>query len=136
MNALDTNIWIYSHDTRDPAKQRVAQDLIRSVTPLVLPWQVGCEFIAACRKLEAQGFKSTDAWAALADMQAMADAVLLPEVGLWPAARDMQERRQLSFWDALLVAACQRGGVKTLYSEDLQAGAEFDGMVIVNPFIP
>jgi predicted nucleic acid-binding protein len=136
MTALDTNIWIYSHDTRDPAKQRAAQELIRTAKPLALPWQVGCEFIAASRKLEPHGFKSADAWAALEQMRNMADVVLLPDVGLWSAARDLQDSRQLPFWDALLVAACLRGGVKTLYSEDLQDGARFDGMVIANPFAP
>jgi predicted nucleic acid-binding protein len=47
MNVLDTNIWLYSHDTRDPHKQAIAQQLIATVRPLALPWQVGCEFIAA-----------------------------------------------------------------------------------------
>jgi predicted nucleic acid-binding protein len=35
-----------------------------------------------------------------------------------------------------LVAACGRSGVKTLYSEDLQNGAEIGGVTIVNPFEP
>jgi hypothetical protein len=51
MNAVDTNVWLYSHDTRDPRKQALAQQLIASTRPLALPWQVGCEFIAASRKL-------------------------------------------------------------------------------------
>ena len=59
MNALDTNIWIYSHDTRDPEKQRRAQELIRTVQPLAPLWQVGCEFIAASRRLASMGFGQT-----------------------------------------------------------------------------
>lgn len=51
MNVVDTNIWIYCHDTRDPAKQQRARELVRTVRPLTLLWQVGCEFIAASRKL-------------------------------------------------------------------------------------
>jgi len=42
MIALDKNIWLYSHDTRDPRKQALAQRLIATVRPLALPWQVGC----------------------------------------------------------------------------------------------
>ena len=68
MNVLDTNIWIYSHDTRDPHKQARAQQLIATVRPLALPWQVGCEFIAACRKLAPAGFTETQAWSALIAM--------------------------------------------------------------------
>jgi hypothetical protein len=47
MNGIDTNVWIYSHDSRDPQKQSVAQQLISTTRPLALPWQVGCEFIVS-----------------------------------------------------------------------------------------
>jgi predicted nucleic acid-binding protein len=68
MNAIDTNVWIYCHDTRDQEKQQVALQLIETVEPIVLLWQVGCEFIAASRKLERFGFTQEQAWQALADM--------------------------------------------------------------------
>jgi predicted nucleic acid-binding protein len=56
MNAIDTNIWVYCHDARDGEKQRVAQELIETAESIVLLWQVGCEFIAAARKLHPFGF--------------------------------------------------------------------------------
>jgi predicted nucleic acid-binding protein len=74
------------------------------------------------------------AWAALADMQAMADVVLLPDPEMWPLARDLQERFSLHFWDGLIVAGCIRGGVETLYSEDFSDAGPIDGVRIVNPF--
>jgi len=119
MNAIDTNVWLYSHDTRDPRKQAIAQQLIASTRPLALPWQVGCEFLAASRKLASVGFTEAQAWDALVDMQILADVVLLPVVALWLQARSLQSRYSLSFWDALLVAACLAGGVATLYTEDM-----------------
>lgn len=134
MNAIDTNIWIYSHDRRDAEKQRVAKRLIATLDPLALLWQVGCEFIAAARKLDPFGFSLQDAWDALADMQAMADVVLLPSTEVWTNARDLQERLQLHFWDALIAAACIQGGVETLYSEDFGDRGSIDGLRIVNPF--
>ena len=45
MFAIDTNIWIYSQDKRDLLKQLVALEQIATTRPLVLPWQVGCEFV-------------------------------------------------------------------------------------------
>jgi predicted nucleic acid-binding protein len=78
MIALDTNIWLYSHDTRDPRKQAVAQQLIATARPLALPWLVGCEFVAASRKLTAAGFPEAHAWKALARMRVLADVILLP----------------------------------------------------------
>ena len=62
MNALDTNVWLYSHDASDPRKQAIAQQLVATVRPLALPWQVGCEFIAASRKLAVVGFTAAHAW--------------------------------------------------------------------------
>ncbi len=135
MNAIDTNIWIYSHDRRDEDKQRAAQRLIATVAPTALLWQVGCEFIAAARKLEPFGFRLHDAWDALADMQTMADVVLLPNCETWAIARELQQRQQVQFWDALIAAVCIQGGVEPLYSEDFGDRTVLDGLRIVNPFL-
>ena len=136
MNALDTNVWIYSHDSRDAEKQRRAQQLIADAHPMVLPWQVGCEFVAAARRLEQFGFSQEDAWAALDDMRAMAAVVAMPTSQVWPAARDLQARFSLSFWDAVIVAACLEAGVQTLYTEDFGGVPVVDGLNVVNPFAP
>jgi len=136
MNVLDTNIWLYSHDTRDPHKQARAQHLIATVRPLALPWQVGCEFVAASRKLASAGFTEAQAWSALTAMQALADAILLPVPDLWPKTHTLLGRYSLSFWDALLVTACLHDGVRILYTEDIGAPRIIDSLSLVNPFIP
>jgi predicted nucleic acid-binding protein len=133
MNVIDTNIWIYRPDSRDPAKQQTAKHLIDSIRPLTLPCQVGCEFVAASRKLEPFGFSHDDAWDALADMQALA-ALVLPEPDLWPDARDVERKHPLSFWDALLVATCMRNKVATLYTDDMGAPRMINGLSLANPF--
>lgn len=46
----------------------------------------------------------------------------------------VEERWGLSWWDALIVAAALEVGCGTLLSEDLQEGARFDDLVVVNPF--
>ncbi len=134
MNAHDTNIWVYSHDTRDPAKQLKAQQVIATTRPFALLWQVGCEFLAASRKLRALGFTEDKAWQALTDMQAAAVVTLFPDASVWPEARSLQTHHSLSFWDALLVAACIRGGVQVLYTEDMGAPRTIDSLTLVNPF--
>jgi predicted nucleic acid-binding protein len=134
MNAIDTNVWLYSHDARDPGKQAIAQQLIASTRPLALPWQVGCEFIAASRKLAAVGFTESHAWAALAAMQVLADDILLPVPDIWQEAQSLQGSYTLSIWDALLVAACLRGGVSALYTEDMGAPRNIGGLSLINPF--
>ncbi len=103
--------------------------------PLALLWQVGCEFIAASRKLAPLGFTEDQAWAALAAMQILADAILLPVPDLWRQTQALQGRYSLSFWDALLVAACLHGAVKVLYTEDMGAPRTINGLALVNPFL-
>jgi predicted nucleic acid-binding protein len=134
MNAIDTNVWIYCHDSRDAEKQRIAQRLIETVAPIALLWQVGCEFIAAARKLRPFGFDDDQAWQSLEDMRAMADAILLPVGELWAGCRAIQRQHTLHFWDAILIATCVHYEVKTLYSEDISESDDFHGLKVVNPF--
>ncbi len=59
MNAVDTNILIYTHDPRDAVKQAAAVALIGTLPDGVLLWQVACEYVAASRKLAAYGHNQT-----------------------------------------------------------------------------
>ena len=135
MNAIDTNIWLYSHDSTDAKKQLVAQQLILTTRSLALPWQVGCEFIAGSRKLQPQGFTEARAWAALAKMRKMANRILLPRAKLWDDALALQGRYSLSFWDALLIVSCLLGKVQVLYTEDMGAPRVIDSLSLINPFL-
>ncbi len=47
-------------------------------------------------------------------------------------ATDIADLAQLSFWDALIVAAAEQAGAVQLLSEDLNAGQEIAGIRIVN----
>ena len=49
-------------------------------------------------------------------------------------SEDSTHSTSLSHWDSLLLAACLEAGVETLYSEDLQDGANYDSVRVVNPF--
>ena len=139
MNVVDTNLWVYSYDPRDPVKQQRASNAIAALArshALVLPWQVGCEFIAASRKLLPQGFTTELAWKALASMRSMTETVAMPHPLDWDTARDLQEREMLSFWDALLLATCIRHGVTTLYTEDMGSPRTIRGVELRHPFSP
>jgi predicted nucleic acid-binding protein len=133
MNAVDTNILVYSHDPRDPVKRAVASSLIESLTDGVLLWQVVCEFVASSRKLEPFGYDREQAWRDVRDLR-RAWATALPDWTILERAEWLMERRSISFWDALIVAACLESGVSRLYSEDLDSHHGIDGLEIVNPF--
>jgi len=127
---------LYCHDSRDPQKQAIAQNLMATERPFALVWQIGCEFLAASRTLIPLGFTAAQAWGDLADMRLVADAIVLPVPEIWTEAQSLQTRHMLSFWDSLLVAACVRGGVTLLYTEEMGAPRMIDGLSLVNPFLP
>lgn len=133
MTVLDTNVLIYACDKSEPERQQKALDLIGGLTDGVLPWQVACEFIAASRKLKEQGFTPEDAWARLADFRELFRLVV-PSPAVLPLAQDLHLMHSVSFWDALVVAACLDEGVGTLYSEDIPSREAFGPLRVVNPF--
>lgn len=49
-------------------------------------------------------------------------------------ALEIEQKCQLSFWDALIVQAASSAGCEVLYSEDLSHGQEYEGVLVVNPF--
>jgi predicted nucleic acid-binding protein len=133
MNAVDTNVLIYAHDPRDGRKQAIAQSLVGSLSDAVLPWQVACEFLAASRKLQSQGFSFEDA---LAEVRALRQvwSTILPDWSAIDKADELMIRFSLSWWDSLLIASCVLAGVRTLYSEDYDSYSEIDGVELQNPF--
>jgi predicted nucleic acid-binding protein len=133
MNAVDTNVLIYARDPRDSVKQRTAISLISATTDGVLLWQVACEYVAASRKLEKYGYDQTQAIADLADMRG-AWRTVLPQWETFDRAERLLHKYSLSFWDALLVAACLEGGVSRLYSEDFDNSVRAEGLEVINPF--
>ena len=71
MIVLDTNVLIYACDRSDPRRQQTALQVIERASDGVLLWQVACEFVAASRKLSAQGFTASHAWGRLAEFLAV-----------------------------------------------------------------
>ncbi|HYO24567.1 MAG TPA: PIN domain-containing protein [Lacipirellulaceae bacterium] len=133
MIAVDTNIHIYAHDSRDARKQLTALQVIESLTSGVLLWQVACEFLAASRKLAPQGHRTEDSRAVLRDLL----EVWTPAGHAWSnldVAAELVIASSMSWWDALLVAACEQAGVTVLYSDDLGGRPSLRGVTFVNPF--
>jgi predicted nucleic acid-binding protein len=49
-------------------------------------------------------------------------------------ATELRQRFAISYWDAAIIAAAKRMGCTTVYSEDLNAGQNYDGVTVTNPF--
>ena len=131
---LDTNLLVYADAADEPAKQRRAIEVIkqhRAAGIAVLCTQVLQEFVnVALRKLrlppalirERMGFYSRfEMVPATADLMA--------------GALNLFVLHSLSFYDALILQAALVSGCQQVLSEDMQHGAAFGGVRIVNPFL-
>ncbi len=137
MNAVDTNIFVYSLDRHEPAKQLKAQQLLQrlqsAVEPTVLLWQVLAELVQQLRRWEDQG-KLTHA-EFLQHVQTMRQLfpLALPTAAVLDCALDLSERYSLSHWDSMVLGACSDAGIGTLYTEDMGAPRAIDGIQLINP---
>jgi predicted nucleic acid-binding protein len=130
---FDTNVLLYTDDKASPAKQRLAIALVtehrRSRTG-ALSMQVLQEyFVTVTRKLRVEPAIARRKVELLAEFD-----VAVPDVADILAAIDLHRLHGLSFWDALVIRSAKQSGCGVLFSEDMQAGREVDGLQIVNPF--
>lgn len=134
---LDTNLFVYSFDTRQPEKQKRALALIESALQSdlgIISTQVIQEFLnVATRKFSVP--------LGHADCIAYLKTVLLPlcevypDPGLYEASLEIRKETGYSFYDSLILAGALHGGCEVIYSEDLQDGQEIRGLRIQNPFV-
>ncbi|MBK8268030.1 MAG: PIN domain-containing protein [Planctomycetes bacterium] len=132
VDAFDTNVLVYACNKSDAQKRQIAQQILESKDGVIL-WQTACEFISATRKLADQGFAATDAWRHL-DFLLESMPLVVPNRMVLDEAQRLHLKLNLSYWDALIIAACLDAGVTRLYSEDLPGRAPPEGLEIINPF--
>jgi predicted nucleic acid-binding protein len=125
---FDTNILIYAQE--QGAKADKARALLAAGG--VLSVQVLNEFAAVARRKLGKNWREIGE--AIDDALTLVDPPLPLTIALHTAARALADDHNLSFYDALIVAAALEAGCETLISEDLQNGRAFGELRIVNPF--
>jgi predicted nucleic acid-binding protein len=135
MIAFDTNVLIYALSIDNPAKREAAIALIQAtpISDVVLLWQVACETGAVLVRLRDRRKVPDEVFT---EMRAIRDRfpLVLPTPAILDVALDIQRRDQVSYWDAMLLAACVEAGVTRLFSQDTQSAPSIRGVQIVNPF--
>jgi predicted nucleic acid-binding protein len=131
---VDSNVFLYALDEADPRKQQAARnwraELWKSRRGRLSFQVLGEFYVNAVRLLpKARGEARAEVRDLLAWNPVFTDAALLEQ------AWKIQDRYQLSYWDALIVAAAKASSCVYLLTEDLQAGQTLDGIVVVNPFL-
>lgn len=131
---VDTNILVYAHDADAGEKRERAALKLRQL------WEDGTGavsvqvlqefYVNVTRKLDTPVARSTarevvSAYGAWIREPTTVETVL--------RAADISDLSQISFWDALIVAAAEQADADQVLSEDLSGGQSIAGIRIVNP---
>ena len=131
---LDTNVLVYAYDPSDARKQRVAQDLVRRALAgdIVVSTQVLAEFAATLLHKMIPTARPEDVNAVLDALGPI--RVVVPDGEIVRRAVVAHGQYGVHFYDGMIVAAAERGGCGRIWSEDLNAGQEYFGIAVENPF--
>jgi predicted nucleic acid-binding protein len=130
---VDSNVVVYRFDTTEPGKHAKAKswlDRLWAVRAGRVSTQVLHETYAKLsRKL---AMPRAEARQVVGALHAWTPVAL--DLTLLEHAWQLEDRWSLAFWDALIVAAAFAAGAEYLLSEDFQAGQDFGGVQVVDPF--
>ena len=131
---VDSNVFVYALDAADTEKQQAAltwrEELWKSRLGRI-SFQVLQEFyVSAARKWPEN---RSEARAEVKDLLAWQPVAV--DGPILEQGWKLQDRFQLSFWDALIVAAAKSLGCAYLLTEDLQSDQDLDGVKVISPFL-
>ena len=131
---IDTNIWVYALSAQNHAKKKVAVDLIaKSYREDVI-----CVSSQVLKEFANFAFKKTT-------KSAVKINAMLSKIGSYSFVADTRElitdgvigkeTWQVGFYDALMIAAANKAGCSTIFTEDLNNGQKYGNVTVVNPFV-
>ena len=132
---VDTNILVYAYDQTAGAKHESARALMDRLWDSgegVLSTQVLQEFHVAVTRKIPKPMSSRRVREIIADLGTWTVATLeVPEI---LSASEISDRYRVNFWDGLILAAAQKEDAEILWSEDLNDGQNYGGVIVRNPF--
>lgn len=130
---VDSNLLLYYIDPADVGKRARAAEWMEALWVAGtgrLSWQVLHEFYwNAIRKMRLAPPRARQMVEDLSHWRPVDTSL-----GLVQQAWQWMDAAQLSYWDALIVAAAQRSGARYLLSEDFQSGRRYEDVQVLNPF--
>jgi len=134
---VDTNVLVYAHDVDAGERHSVASRLVAGLwetRSAVISTQVLQEFyVNATRKIPLPLPRAV-ARQIVRNYATWQTEIVGPlEI---QSASELEEQHQLSFWDALIIAAAVKGGASRILTEDMSPGRIISGVRIESPFGP
>ncbi len=131
---LDTNVLVYAYDDGEARKQSIARNHLGRALEgeCVVSVQVLAEFtVALLHKFSIP--ITTEKMLVLLDALSPLK-VVQPDKELVRRAVEAHAQYGVHFYDGMIIAAAERAGCKKIWSEDLNAGQEYFGVKVENPF--
>jgi predicted nucleic acid-binding protein len=130
---VDTNVLVYaaSNAVADQPRRDLALELLDR-SDLALSAQVLAEFYSVATSKTKLNMTHDDAVVLLQSLARIPVCPITRELVM--EAVELRQRYQISYWDAAIIAAAKQMGCGTVYSEDLNAGQDYGGVTVVNPF--
>jgi predicted nucleic acid-binding protein len=139
MNAVDTNILLYSVDDTEPTKQVKAQrqlhQLVAQSEPTILLWQVLAETVHQLRRWQNKGELTEQEFDQHFQTFRTLFPLAVPSLSTLDHALDLGKRYSLAYWDSMILGACVEAAVTTLFTEDMGSPRTIDQIRLVNPLI-
>ncbi|MEW6565394.1 MAG: PIN domain-containing protein [Spirochaetota bacterium] len=130
---IDTNLIVYTLDKSNVDKQERARNIIRKIVNVhqpVISTQVIKEFyVVAINKMKADPIIVKNILHNFRNME-----IVTNDLELIEQAIDISVISQISFWDSLIIAAAEKANCEYIFSEDLNPGQTYRGVLVVNPF--
>jgi predicted nucleic acid-binding protein len=132
---VDTNILLYaiSKDPSEQAKAEIAREVMES-RDLALSVQVIQEFYVQSTRSDKSD--SLDHAQSLGLIQSfMRFPIQETSMAIVLLAMATRQKYVLSYWDAAIIEAARVMKCDLVLSEDLNHGQDYDGVVVINPFV-
>jgi len=130
---IDTNLIVYTLDKSNVYKQERARNIIRKIVDvhqLVISTQVIKElYVVAINKMKADPIIVKNILHNFRNME-----IVTNDLELIEQAIDISVISQISFWDSLIIAAAEKANCEYIFSEDLNPGQTYRGVLVINPF--
>ena len=131
---LDTNVVVYAYDENHLQKRHIARQIIEDGVgaKTVVSTQVLAEFAATM--LHKVSPAATEA-AVMTALDALSNLRLVtPDAELVRRAVEARRAYGIHLYDGMIIAAAERAGCARILSEDFNAGQEYFGVMVEDPF--
>ncbi len=131
---LDTNVLLYSISTAEEERAKVARAReLLAARDTALSVQVLQEFYVQATRASREDRITHGQALGLIESWSRFNVADITQPMMWDALQT-RERWQISYWDALIVAAARALRCRVIFSEDLADGQDYGGVVVANPF--